>query len=197
MRSDLELLDAWSNGTASAGEELIERHFPMIYRFFANKAAEEIEESVQETFLRCIEHRDDFAGRSSFRTFLFGIARNVLFEHLRRLRQNPVDFGVTSLQDLCTTASSLVARGQEGELLTHALRRIPVELQLVLELHYWEDIPTAEIAEIVDIPRGTVKSRLHRGRAAVAEELTALTGGRAVEPEAVDEWARRVAGSLR
>lgn len=196
MLSDLELLDAWCEGDGASGERLIERNFPKVYRFFANKAADDIEELVQETFLRCVENRDRFEGRSSFSTFLFGIARNVLCEHLRRLRSTPVDFGVTSLQDLRTTPSSVVARGEEAELLTHALRRIPVDLQLMLELHYWEDLPTAEIAEIVEIPRGTVKSRLHRGRAAVAAELAGLTGGVEISEEDVDSWARRVAGTL-
>ncbi len=55
------------------------------------------------------------------------------------------------------------------------LRRIPVECQEVLELHYWERMETAEIAEIIGVPRGTVKTRLQRGRRLLASRLERLS----------------------
>ena len=54
-----------------------------------------------------------------------------------------------------------------------ALRAIPLDYQLVVELHYWDELTTAEIADVLDIAQGTVKTRLHKARKLLAEQLAA------------------------
>jgi RNA polymerase sigma-70 factor (ECF subfamily) len=78
-------------------------------------------------------------------------------------------------------------------LLLRALRSIPLELQLLLQLHYWDEVPTAEIGEILGIPAGTVKSRLFRARGAVKESITHLESNVAMSESTMsnlDAWAR-------
>ena len=74
---DLELLNAWRAGDAAAGRGLFQRYFPQLYRFFANKV-DDPDELVQQTFLAIVKARSQFEGRSSFRTYLFTVARHEL-----------------------------------------------------------------------------------------------------------------------
>ncbi|PCC74268.1 RNA polymerase, sigma subunit, ECF family [Nannocystis exedens] len=177
MATDSELFAAWQAGDAEAGDELVGRHFAAVARFFRNKVATGGEDLIQHTFLGCLEARARFRQESSFRTFLFSIARNVLLAHLRTLRRahdRQVDFGVSSLFDLDPSPSQIVAREQEQQLLLDALRRLPVDLQLALELFYWEGLPLAELAQVLEVPPGTVKSRLFRARQQLKEQLEQL-----------------------
>jgi RNA polymerase sigma factor (sigma-70 family) len=83
MTDDRELLLAWRTGDAVAGQHLIERHLESVHRFFSNKVPGATDDLVQKTFLACVEAVEAYEGRASFRSYLFAIARNVLFRHYR------------------------------------------------------------------------------------------------------------------
>jgi RNA polymerase sigma-70 factor (ECF subfamily) len=162
---DAELLSRWCEGDVLSGDVLLTRHYAAIYRFFRNKAPDAVDDLTQRTFSACTQGRARFGARASFRTYLFGIARNVLYEHFRhRRREERVDFGVSSAAALDPTASQRLAARQDQQALLMALRRLPLQLQLALELHYWEELTTEEISEVLELPQGTVKRRLQRGR---------------------------------
>jgi RNA polymerase sigma factor (sigma-70 family) len=193
--SDIELLEAWRAGDRSAGSTLFERHFDSICRFFANKVDRDVDDLVQKTFIACVEGKERFRGHSSFRTYLFGVAHNVLRSTLRtRKRESDrLDFGVTSVFDLGLSPTRLLATGGEQMLMLQALRRIPVEHQLVLELYYWEDLEASELAEVLELPEGTVRSRIRRAKQLLEEQLRALSSGDAVLESTLsdlDSWAR-------
>jgi RNA polymerase sigma factor (sigma-70 family) len=174
VRDDLELLDAWQAGDEDAGEALLGKYFEPLARFFRNKVMHGAEDLVQRTLLGCLEGHTRFRRESSFRTFLFSVARNVLLEHLRtqrRAQHRHTDFSVSSLFDLDPTPSQVIAHEQEEQILLEALRRLPVDLQLALELFYWEEMTIAELAVVLQIPAGTVKSRLFRARQQLREEI--------------------------
>ncbi|MBK6922908.1 MAG: RNA polymerase sigma factor [Deltaproteobacteria bacterium] len=195
MGSDIELLEAWRAGDRSAGSTLFERHFDSICRFFANKVDRDVDDLVQKTFIACVEGKERFRGHSSFRTYLFGVAHNVLRSTLRtRKRESDrLDFGVTSVFDLGLSPTRLLATGGEQMLMLQALRRIPVEHQLVLELYYWEDLEASELAEVLELPEGTVRSRIRRAKQLLEEQLRALSSGDAVLESTLsdlDSWAR-------
>jgi RNA polymerase sigma factor (sigma-70 family) len=181
-QGDSELLEAWQAGDRRAGHELFTRHFKSIRRFFANKVGGDAEELVQSTFARCVEGRDRFRNRSSFRTFLFGIARNVLREHFRWRKLEQFDPDRHSVEYSGAGPSTLLAAKQEQRLLLEALRRIPLEHQTLLELYFWEKLSASQIAEIFEIPENTVRTRIRRGKALLREQLTLL----AKSPEVLD-----------
>ncbi|MCH9687674.1 MAG: sigma-70 family RNA polymerase sigma factor [Deltaproteobacteria bacterium] len=162
MATSPELLMAWRAGDRAAGNQLFHRHFPAVSRFFRNKVSDS-EDLVQATFLACVEGRERFEGRSSFRTYLFSVARYQLYGHLRRNR-TPVDFGVTSLVDLGTSITRRIANEQRGGRLRDALRQLPVEQQAMLELFYWESLSCRQLAEVFEISEGSARVRLHRAR---------------------------------
>lgn len=196
--SDGELLAAWGGGDKKAGAGLIERHYPAIERFFAYKVGEQAPDLVQRTFLVCAAQTTDFRAEGSVRAFLFGIARNVLSEHLRaRFRDKPeaVNTGAHSIADLSPGVATLVSAHAEQRQLLLALQRIPLDLQILLELYYWEELSLEEVALVLEAPIGTLKSRLHRARGLLREQMEAVAT-RAEDlrdaREMLSSWLRRV-----
>lgn len=182
MGDDFALLERWRDGDQRAGQELFSRHLASVYRFFQYKVVRDAEDLVQETFLSCITARDRFRGQSSFRAYLFGIARHVLYGFLRRLpRGEHVDFEQISIVQLVTSPGSRLDRMREKDQIRAALSRMPVEQQLLLEFHYWHDLDANALAEIFEANTGTIRVRLLRARRALRDELrragpTPLTG---------------------
>lgn len=191
---DLALLGAWREGDRAAGGRLFDTHLESVSRFFKNKVDGNCEDLVQETFLACIESRDRFAGRSSFRTYLFSIARHVLFGHYRRARTWKIDALVTSVAQLGCSAGSVLARSEEHALLLRALRHLPLDFQVTLELAYWEGLDGNALAEVLEVSPHTVRSRMSRARALLKRTITKLADKPALEASTVahlERWARR------
>jgi len=192
--SDEELLLGWRDGDSGAGEALFDRYYGPVSRFFANKVQRERDDLVQMTFSACLEKVDTLRDAASFRSFLFGIARFELLHHYRRNNRQgvPLDTERDSVCDLAPSPSLVVAKRKEQRLLLEALRRIPLQLQIVLELSYWEHLTSREVAEIIEVPVGTVKSRLRRAREnleAAMRELSDSATLLASTTANLDAWA--------
>ncbi len=172
---DFELLAAWRAGDNQAGTQLFERHYPAVVRFVKNKVSNPtaLEDVVQQIFLACVEGRDRFEERSSFRTYLFGVAHFVLIDHFRRRRREGAAFepGVTSVADLDPSPSLVVAQRQEQRLVVEGLRRLALDYQIALELFYWERLSGPEIARALGIPEGTVRFRIRRGKELLGQHV--------------------------
>lgn len=183
MSDDEQLLTAWQAGDQGAGSTLFRRHFGSVRRFFRTKVPQgDVEDLIQNTFTGCVMARERFRAESSFRTFLFSVARRQLYKFIRDrashdARVDP-DLGVSSINGLGLTPSAVVAAREEEGYLLQALQRVSVEHQIMLELYYWEQIQGAEIAEILDIAPATVRTRLHRARKALEPELRKLMAGK-------------------
>lgn len=162
--SDLDLLSAWCDGDRRAGNDLLERYWEPLQRFFVNKVDDEVEDLVQRTLMACVRHQARLAEARSFRAYLFRIARNELYDHLSRRARHKVDFTVASILDLGTSASAKLDARIRHERIRIAMKHLPVDLQVALELHYWEDLSGSELAEALDLPLGTVKSRIRKAK---------------------------------
>src|SRR5215831_9615033 len=128
MDPDLVLLEQWRAGDRAAGEALFARHFDEVYRFLASKIGGEADDLVQRTFLACVRARHQFRGHSSFRTYLFTIARNELYSLLRGTQvARIIDFDVTSIAEIATSMNSRIAAAQDVALLRAALAELPAE----------------------------------------------------------------------
>lgn len=142
-------------------------------RFFGNKVGASCDDLIQETFLACVRSKESYRGDASFRSFLFGIAHNVLRSFIRsRAREHSrLDWTETSAAAIDPSPSSIAARSDEQRAVLAALRQIPLVYQIALELYYWEDVSATEIGRLLDLPEGTVRSRLRRGKELIARAL--------------------------
>jgi RNA polymerase sigma factor (sigma-70 family) len=178
MDSDQVLLDRWRAGDQRAGEELFQRYFADVLRFFDNKAWHKAEDLTQQTFLECVGSRDRFRGDSSFRTYLFAIAWNQLRHHYRsELKNERIDFDVSSINELLgatTSPSNKVDRAQQDDRVRRALRCLPLAQQTLLECHYWHELDAAALSDVFGVPAGTIRVRLLRARNALRSELARL-----------------------
>jgi len=198
VEPDLSLLDRWRAGDSVAGNLLFKRHFASLYRFFEHKIEGEVDDLVQETLLQCVKAGSTFRRQSTFRTYLFAIARHVLFQHWRaRARVHAtLDFEQTSIAALSTSIGSQLARNADRARLLAALRTLPLDQQLLLELYYWEDLDRDQLAEVFDVEAATIGSRLFRARRTLQDGLESPDrGGEPAPgtPDALDTWARQLA----
>ena len=197
--TDAELLRQWKDGDEDAGNVLVRRHFSTVFRFFRGALSGNVDDLTQGTFLACVEAADRWRGDSPFRAFLLGIARKQLLSHLRKQyrRDKVFDPEAQSVQHAVESGlgspSGVIAGRDSERLLLAALRRIPVDFQIAVELFYWEEMPLKEIATVLDVAPGTVKSRLGRARemlrAAMAELATDPNVAQATV-ENLEHWAR-------
>lgn len=163
----------WRSGRRDAGNQLLHRYRPELEVFFGRRSREHADELVQRTLLACTEGVARFEGRSTFRTYLYGIARNQYLMHQRAeafAGREPVTLPTLSEDG----PSQLAAVRQEHLLVLMALRQVPHDFALVLKKYYWKEQPLEEIAHELEISVGTVKSRLARGRGALKAALTKL-----------------------
>src|SRR5213078_3912722 len=165
MDDDVVMLQRWRDGDRRAGEELCARYFDEVYRFFVHKLASDADDLTQQTFLACVKARNQFVGLSTFRTYLFSIARNQLYTRLRQLpKAEHVDLEVSSLNELVSSPSGKLREHQEVAQVRAAMGQLPVDQQVLLELHYWHDLDATALADVFEASPGTIRVRLLRAR---------------------------------
>ena len=182
------LLIRWRSGSRDAGDRLLHRYVPELRGFFGKRSCENADELVQRTLLACTQNLQRFEGRATFRTYLYGIARNQYLMYRRaeaysRQKSAPL---ATQPED---SPSQLAAVRQEQVVLVLALRRVEPDFSLVLRKFYWEEQSVSEIGRQLGIPVGTVKSRLARGRASLKANLAKVEPREDVRNEAFLELA--------
>lgn len=199
MDDDAELLARWRDGDAGAGSALVRRHIAALSRFFAGKCPD-VADITQQTLTACVQARDRVPAGLAFRAYLLGVARNTLLHDLRRRGRKPepaaLDDAALAADSALGPSRALAAR-DERRLLLRALRRLPFELQWTIELHYWEDLRQDDVAAVLGVPPGTIKSRLSRAKRLLREHIAALAGDpalRASTVDGLDRWARELAG---
>ena len=199
---DQELLSAWREGDEDAGEALFERFYDGLSRFFRNKAGEHAPDLIQRTFLVLLETQSRMREGTTFQAYLYGVARNILLEHYRGKRRDGERFDQAeqSVADLGPTPTTLLARAQESQLLLQALRSIPIESQIILELYYWENMTARDIADVLEIPEGTARTRIRRAKQLLETQLATLAATPALLQSTVSDlesWARRLRDDLK
>ena len=171
VQTDEQLLAAWQGGDRGAAKALLDRYLELIHRFFRHKApAERVDDLSQKTFQRCIEVASGGRKIQHFRAHLLAIARNLLVDQMRAVKREFVPLE-NSVVDAQTSAGGVLAREQTEFLLLDALRSIPLDHQIAIELHYWEELSGPEIAAVLGIPEGTVRSRLRHAKTALRSAM--------------------------
>jgi RNA polymerase sigma-70 factor (ECF subfamily) len=173
---DYQLLAAWADGDSGAGDLLCRRYIDdLLVYFTALVGVVDRADLTHTTLERLIRSLHRFERRSSFRTYLFGIARNVFLEHLRARYRGPGQFDelTQSVRDLDgPTPSTGVRLLRTHQLLHQCLMQLPAEDQALLTLYVWHDLTSAELAEIFYIKEGTVRTRVSRIRKQLRQMMT-------------------------
>ncbi len=200
MDDDRTLLFRWRDGERDAGSVLLERHLRSLHRFFGNKLPDlhEVEELIQRTMVASVSASARFREEASFRTFLLGIARNILLKHLRDRRvHESFDSSANSVVDCGGGPSSVLHARREQRLLLEGLRRIPIDHQVVLELSFWESMTAVEIAQVLEETVPAVRARLRQAK----KRLRVVMEQVAEDPEALQSttadlevWATSLRG---
>lgn len=197
---DMELLERWRAGSRSAGNQLVKRHFLGVRSYFVAKFNEEHEDLTQETFSRLVAGRDRFRGGCTFKAYLYSIARNVSHEHLRRRYKLAGVLEASSLVDLTgRRQSSLLAEREDHRLLLDALRRLTLEQQELVELHYWQRLTGAELAQVYECPESTIRGRLRTALKQLSgfhRELAGKTHSRELSETDIEQWLEELREQL-
>ncbi len=198
---DAELLLQWRAGDEKAGSRVLQRHVHRVSRFFRSKVSDAAEDLIQQTFLACVEGRHRVVDERGFSAYLFGVARNVLRVHLRarQAEREQLDFGSQSIVDVAPGAQTNLARRRDQRVVVEALRRLPLDMQIALEMFYWEGLSGLELAAVLGVKHATARSRLRLARARFEGELDALRkeAKLATTARGLSDWAaaiREVAG---
>lgn len=170
--TDGDLISRHLAGDPRAFTELMERHqrrvYNLAYRMLGN--APDAADAAQEVFLTCLRKLSGFRGDAAFSTWLYRVALNVCHDALRK-RGRELLFEEPPEAPLAAAAPDPADAAAAAADVQRALMRVPEEFRTVLILHDVQDLPYEEIAETVGVPLGTVKSRLHRARAALGRVL--------------------------
>ncbi len=185
MPSDRELMAQVKAGDTEAVAALVERHRPRLESFFCRlcRDREEAADAAQETLVRLWLARDSYQPRAKFTTYLYTIAWNHWLNRLRAMRSRP---RVTPLEEQLGEGgrrllAQMLARAEPAEdvalrryrmqRIRRAIARLPRKQHVVFVLSHYEGLRYAEIAEVLGIPVGTVKSRMHHAVARLRELL--------------------------
>ncbi len=196
MATDAQLLRRWRENDQRAGEQLFDRHFESLFRFFFSKAEDVAEDLTQETLLACVGSRDRIRDDHRFRAFMFTIARRVLYAHYGKKRRSvDVPLGSLSVADLAPRITGLLVEQQELRIFLEALRSLPLDYQIALELQVWESLTGPEIAAVLEVPEGTIRSRIRRARLQLEEKIREFSGSpnalRSTSTQ-IETWAENV-----
>ena len=182
---DRELLERCRRGDLSAFEPLVEKYRQRVWRLAYNvlRDREDAGDAAQEAFVRAWQALGSFKGESAFYTWLFRITMNVAHDRLRQRAASGRAFGAERVSedemervivDHETTPDDAAARREQRTRIAHALQALPPHHRAIIMLSDVEGLSYREIAEVLDVPMGTVMSRLHNARKRLREILGPL-----------------------
>ncbi len=181
---DLEIVDRWRAGDERAFETLVRRHerrvFGLLMRMLGNR--QEAEDVAQETFLNLHRHGHRFRRESRFSTFVYRVAVNAALNRRRSLGRRRARLENLTQRQAAGDDLPSAPRGPEDsaageqirERVQEEIQRLSETLRAPLVLYDIQGLPYSEIAEVLGLAEGTVKSRIHRARQALRERLMDL-----------------------
>ena len=177
--TDEELMDAYVDGDDAAFRVLFERYAPILLRLTRRHLRDEelSREIVQQTFFRLHGARNDFRRGSKLRPWVMTIAMNLVREHWRRKKRRKMTDLEVDTQAAPEADYMPIELRQRSALLHGALDKLPVSQREVVELHWFQERPYAEIAEIVGTSEGAVRVRAHRAYTTLKQLLVSEIRG--------------------
>ena len=177
--SDEKLILRFQEGDINAYNELVKRYkdrlFNFVLRYFNN--AEQAEDVVQDTLIKLYTHASYYKNVAKFSTWIFTIAKNNALTELRKNKTKKTDSLWTDdgqVIDINSKEESLDSKVQNEiaiDQLNKFLDEIPENFRMAVVLRDFQELSYEEISKILEIPIGTIKSRINRGRIQLAEKM--------------------------
>jgi len=186
LDADNQLVERCLGGEEAAWEDLVKVHtrrvYSICYRFTGSD--HQAQDLTQDVFMRVFRSLKSFrAGEGSFAVWLSRLTRNLLIDHYRRTKLERASDSIEDQLPLMEEKTAAIGRtegmlaGREAsEMLQAALQKLSPDLRETVILRDLEELEYREIAQVLKVPEGTVKSRLNRGRAELARVLRQQTG---------------------
>src|SRR5688572_8255195 len=179
---DQALIERCRNGDVAAFEPLVAKYRDRVWRLAFNvlRDREEAWDTAQEAFIKAWQALPSFRGQSAFYTWLFRIAMNVATDRTRQRAARGRAFGTERvpeedwerlMPDQGAGPDDAAGRAEERERITRALAALSESHRAIIMLSDLEGLSYREIAEVLDIPMGTVMSRLHNARKRLRDVL--------------------------
>ena len=184
------LIKAFLNGDQTAFEVLFRKYRDMVGRLSYSIVKDEsaVDDIVQETFLLAYRHLENFRGQAAFKTWIYRIAVNEAIRHKNKgKRWQPLPENESEYSQLPSTLVAMeggnnperiLIDGQQKTLVHRALAQLKEHHRLILVLYYLEDQSVHEISVILQIPEGSVKSRLYYAREGLKQVLGPILYGK-------------------
>ncbi len=185
-------IDAVINGDTRAFADLVDRYKHMVYTLAMKilKNREVAEEVSQDVFVKVYERLNTFKGDSKFSTWIYRIAYNKSLDYVkkqgRRLRTTSIDSDNEYHLETIDNALDKLEVAERQEAIKAAINEMPEVDNVVITLHYFEELSLKEIAKIMGIEANTVKVRLFRSRKRLAQILK-----NKLEPEFLNNYGRQ------
>ena len=180
MESDGRLVERARQGDLGAFEHLVERHRAIVFRIAARIVGPDDAEDVsQDAFLRAFHRLHQYRGTATFRTWLLQITQNAALSALTRTRRRPTEMAddppEAADRDPVRQPVMELERRERQQRLELKLRRLRPEYRSLLILRDLEGFSYDEISDLLDMPLGSVKGRLHRARGELIDLLRTNT----------------------
>jgi len=167
-------------GDVEAFGALVLAHQQFVYNLAWRALGDEHEaqDAAQEAFLRVWQALPNFRGQAQFRTWLYRIVTNVCYGRLPRLRRQMAALGEMEVAEMSDESqlepSAQVEASEQRAFLWREIEALPESYRVLVLLRYQQGLPYEEIASVLSLPLGTVKTGLFRARARLREALSAL-----------------------
>ena len=173
--NELLLISRARGGDREAFGALVEQYRDNVYRLAYRMCgnAYDADEAAQEAFVAAWRALPNFRGDAKFSTWLYRLTTNAAIDVMRREKRHQTvgDGEMVDLADDADSPQETVERTEQQEAVQKALSTLSEEYREVLLLRYMEELDYAEIAEVLQLPSGTVKSRINRAKAALKTAL--------------------------
>ena len=182
--TDAELIRLVRDGNSQAMDALVRRHYRNVYNLALRLSNnyDDAQDIVSEAFIRVHNALPSFRGDANFTTWLYRIVKNVFLDERKKQRirshsslEEMVELEDNSVarqvEDPHPLPEAIVERSEQAALVQAAVMTLPKNQRMMIALYHFQHLAYEEIAEIMGLPIGTVKSRLNRARLALKEKL--------------------------
>lgn len=165
-REDVRLLASVAGGDVASMKTLYQRHAEAVHRFVQTRLRDhfEVADIVHNTMLDVWRSAGRFQGRSSVRSWILSIARNKTVDLIRKQSRTELAEPDENIPDDTPDPEAVLAAAQDATRVRDCVEKLPAQQKSAVHLAFFEEMTYGEIAEIANVPEGTIKTRIYHAK---------------------------------